>query len=90
VGAAEFLREIYISEGIMTEDLSLRLFNRATGEYDIARPLTDEERIEQRLKRARTKEERKRIAKSNRAKKEARRKREWRRRKNVTDPALLK
>lgn len=90
VGTAEMLRQEYIRKGIMTNDLSLRLFNRATGEYDIARPLTDEERLQQRLEKAKTSFEQKRIARSERARKEARRKREWRKRKNVPDSPILR
>ncbi len=90
VGAAAFLRRIYIIEGIMTNDLSLKLFNRATGEYDIARPLTDEERLQRRLEKAKTSYKQKRIARSERARKEARRKREWRKRKNVPDSPILR
>ncbi len=90
VGAAEFQRRLYIVEGIMTNNLSLKLFNRATGEYDIAQPLTDEERLQQRLEKAKTGYEQKRIARSERAKKEARRKREWRKRKNVPDSPILR
>jgi hypothetical protein len=85
VGAAALLRKEYVRKGIMTEDQALMLHNPATGEYDIARPPTDEERIRRRLEKAKTAEQKRRIARSNRAKKEARRKREWRRRKNVTD-----
>jgi hypothetical protein len=84
------LRQEYIRKGILTEDKALRLFNPATGEYDIARPLTDDERIQRRLEKARTVEQKRRIARSNRAKKEARRKREWRRRENVTDSPVLR
>jgi hypothetical protein len=89
-GAAAFLRQEYIRSGIMTEDKALRLHNRATGEYDIARPLTDEERLQQRLEKAKTSYEQKRIARSERARKEARRKREWRKRKNVPDSPVLR
>jgi hypothetical protein len=88
-GAADFLRRIYIDEGTMTNDLSLKLYNRATGECDIARPLTDEERLQQRLEKAKTSYEQRRIARSEQAKKEARRKREWRKRKNVPDSPVL-
>lgn len=80
VGAAEMLRQEYIRNGIMTNDLSLKLYNPANGEYDIARPLTDEQRLQQRLEKAKTGYEQKRIARSERARKEARRKREWRKR----------
>ncbi len=90
VGAAEMLRQEYIRKGIMTNDLSLKLFNRANGEYDIVRPLTDEERLQQRLEKAKTSYKQKRIARSERAKKEARRKREWRKRKNVPDSPILR
>jgi hypothetical protein len=90
VGAAATLRQEYIRKGFMTEDKALRLYNPATGEYDIARPLTDDERVLRRLERAKTLEQKRRIAKSERAKKEARRKREWRRRKNITDPPVLR
>ena len=89
-GAAAFLRRLYIVEGIMTNDLSLKLSNWATGEYDIARPLTDEERLQQRLENAKTSYKQKRIARSERARKEARRKREWRKRKNVPDSLILR
>ena len=62
VGAAALLRQEYVRDGIMTKDKALRLHNRATGEYDIARPLTDEERLQQRLEKAKTSYEQKRIA----------------------------
>ena len=74
----------------MTDDLSLKLYDRVTGENDIARPLTDEERLQQRLKKAKTSYKQKRIARSERARKEARRKREWRKRKNITDSPVLR
>ena len=90
VGAAALLRNEYIRKGIMADEKALCLHNPATGEYDIARPLTDEERIQRRLEKAKTVEQKRRIARSNRAKKEARRKREWRRRKNVTDSPVLR
>ena len=90
VGAAAFLRQEYIRDGKMAEEKALRLHNRATGEYDIARPLTDEERLQQRLEKAKTSYEQKRIARSERARKEARRKREWRKRKNVPDSPILR
>ncbi len=90
VGAASFLRLEYIRSGKMTEDKALRLHNPATGEYDIARPPSDEERLQQRLERAKTSYKQKRIARSERAKKEARRKREWRKRKNVPDSPVLR
>lgn len=90
VGAATFLKQEYIRCGKMTEDRALRLHNRATGESDIARPLTDEERLKQRLEKAKTSYKQKRIARSERARKEARRKREWRKRKNVPDSPILR
>ncbi len=90
VGAAAFLRQEYIRDGKMTEDQALKFYNRATGEYDIARPPSDEERLQQRLEKAKTSYEQKRIARSQRARKEARRKREWRKRKNVTDSPVLR
>ena len=64
VGAATYLRTEYIRDGRMTEDQSLLLRNPDSGEYDIARPLTDDERIRRRLEKARTKEAQKRIARS--------------------------
>jgi hypothetical protein len=90
IGAAALLRQEYIRKGITTEDKALCLHNPATGEFDIARPLTDDERIQRRLVKARTAEQKRRIARSNRAKKEARRKREWRRRKNIADSPVLR
>lgn len=90
VGAADYLRQEYIREGLMTKDQALLLRNPETGEYDIARPLTDDERVQRRLDMARTKQDRMRIAQSYRAKKEARRKREWRKRKSVTVSPILR
>ena len=90
VGAAALLRQEYIRSGMMTENKALRLHNRATGEYDIARPLTDEERLQRRLEKAKASYKQKRIARSERARKEARRKREWRKRKNIPDSPILR
>jgi hypothetical protein len=90
IGAAALLRQEYIRKRIMTDDKALLLRNPATGEYDIVRPLSDEERIQRRLEKAKTAEQKRRIARSERAKKEARRKREWRRRKNITDSPVFR
>ncbi len=88
-GAAAPLRQEYIRDGIMRDDQALMLRDPLTGEYDIARPLTDDERIQRRLEKARSEVQKRRIARSDRAKKEARRKREWRKRKNITDSPVL-
>jgi hypothetical protein len=73
----------------MTEQDTLILINRQTGEVDIAKPESDEYRLYKRLKKAQTEAQKKRIAKSKRAQREARRKRELRKRKNITDPPVL-
>lgn len=90
VGAAAILRQEYIRGEIMRDDQALMLRDQSTGEFDIARPLSDDERIQRRLENARNVEQRRRIGMSERAKREARRKREWRKRKNITDSPVLK
>ncbi len=85
-----FPTQEYIRDGIMRDDQALRLRDPLTGEYDIARALSDDDRVQRRLDRARTREQKKRIAQSERAKKEARRKREGRKRKNITDYPVLR
>ena len=78
VGAAKFIRDGYIKDGIMTEDQTLILTDRSTGERNIAGPISDEDRITKRLEKAQTDFQKKRIAKSKRAQKEAARKRRYR------------
>jgi hypothetical protein len=89
IGAAGYVREWYIRKGIMTDQQTLILVDRKTGEIDVAKPERDEDRIKRRLEKARTGAQKKRIAKSKRAQREARRKRESRKRKNITDPPIL-
>lgn len=89
VGAAKFVRDWYIRGSIMTKDQTLILTDPSTGERNIAGPISDEDRIKKRLEKAQTDFQKKSIAKSKRAQKEAKRKRDWRKRKNITDPPIL-
>ena len=91
VGAAEFARDWYIRDGIMTEQETLILINRQTGEIDIARPVTNEDRIKKRLEKAQSDAQKKRIAKSKRAQREAARKRRYRQKqKELRDSPISK
>lgn len=90
IGAAKFVREWYIHNRIMSEDQTLILLNPQTGESDIARPISEDERIKRRLEKAQTEAQKKKIAKSKRAQREATRKRRYRQRqKELRDSRIL-
>jgi hypothetical protein len=78
VGAAALVREWYIRDGIMTDQQTLILVDHRNGEIDFAKPESDEDRIKRRLEKAQTETQKKRIAKSKRAQREAARKRRYR------------
>ncbi len=78
VGAAELVRDWYIRDGIMSDTKTLTIINRETGEWDVARPESDEDRINKRIEKAQTEFQKKKIARSKRAQREAARKRRQR------------
>jgi len=80
-GTAEFLREAY--EVLDQKFVIVRC--PVTGARDISEPVTEETRIQKRLDKAHTIQEKKQIARSERARRRARLERERRKKKSLRD-----